>query len=174
MGRDKALLPWRSRSFLEHVAIQVKAAAGNVALIGDPQSYVGFGYPCFPDRRMGMGPLAGIEVALESGRGELNLIVACDMPGLQAAWLIQLLEEAQKTGAQCVAARDANGRIHPLCASYRSSCLPAVQRALDDGHLKLLDLLEKLKAVTLDIGATIWNINTPEEWSAWQGAAADD
>ena len=37
-----------------------------------------------------------------------------------------------------------------------------------------VDLLEKLQAVTLDIGETIWNIYTPEEWSAWQGAAADD
>jgi molybdenum cofactor guanylyltransferase len=169
MKRDKALLPWRSRSLVEHVAAQVASAAGNVALIGDPQRYGDLGLACFPDLRPGgMGPLAGIEAALETKRGELNLTVACDMPGVETSWLATLLDEARMKEAQCVATRERNGVVHPLCAVYRNSCLPKVRSALDAGRLKLLDLLEELQAVTLEIGKTIWNINTPEEWSDWQ------
>ncbi len=168
MGRDKAFLPWHSRHLIEHVASQVGSATGNVALIGDPGRYGSLGIECFPDLRLGLGPLAGIEAALESRRGELNLIVACDMPALEPTWLARLLREAETSEALCVASRETSGAIHPLCAVYRNSCLPKVHRTLDAGRLKLLDFLEEISAVTVETDQTIWNINTPEEWTAWQ------
>lgn len=167
MGRDKALLPWRSRALVEHVAAKVAAAAGNVALVGNPQRYKGLGLECFADLRPGLGPLAGIETALAAKRGELNLIVACDMPGLETAWLRALLERAVQSDVRCVAARDERGLIHPLCAVYRSSCLPAIASALDGGRLRLRDMLQELPAMTVTIEQAISNVNTPEEWSAW-------
>ena len=47
------------------------------------------------------------------GRGELSLIVACDMPGLNANHLSQLLYHARKSRALCVATQDAAGLVHP-------------------------------------------------------------
>ena len=171
MGRDKAFLRWHSRLMLELVADQVAACVVNVALIGDRERYGGFGIDCLPDLHPGRGPLGGIEAALESKRGELNLIVACDMPDLESASLLKLLQRAEMNDAQCVAARDEDGLTHPLCAVYRSSCLPAIRGALEAGRLKLLDILEQLGAVALEIGQRISNINTPEEWRAWQQRA---
>jgi molybdenum cofactor guanylyltransferase len=168
MGRDKAFLSWRSRFMVQHVADQVASCVGNVALIGHPERYRALGIDCFADLRPGLGPLAGVEAALESQRGGLNLIVGCDMPDLETACLFKLLERAEMNNAQCVAARDENGLIHPLCAVYSSSCLPAIRGALDAGRLKLLDVLEQLGAITLEIGQQISNLNTPEEWTAWQ------
>jgi molybdenum cofactor guanylyltransferase len=170
MGRDKALLPLNSGLLIERVAGQVAAAAGSVALIGEPERYKHLGLECLPDLRKGMGPLAGIEAALESGRGELNLIVACDMPNLESHWFCDLLCKAQASDALCVASRDAKGIVHPLCAVYRSGCLPGLQRALDAGRLKLMDLLGELRASTFEISSRVWNINTPQEWAAWEHA----
>ena len=124
-----------------------------------------------PDLHPGLGPLAGIEAALESKRGELNLIVACDMPDLERASLLKILERAEMNDAHCVAARDENGLIHPLCAVYRSSCLPVIRAALEAGRLTLFDVLEQLGAVTMEIGQRISNVNTPEEWDLWQQRA---
>jgi molybdenum cofactor guanylyltransferase len=170
MGRDKALLPLKSGLLIEHVAAKVAAAAGTVALIGEPQRYGGFGVDCLPDLRSGMGPLAGIEAALESGRGALNLIVACDMPSLETVWLRQLLRAARESDALCVASCEQSGVVHPLCAVYRSSCLPLIRSALDAGRLKLFNLLRELRATTLEISTSVWNINTPQEWAAWEQA----
>jgi molybdopterin-guanine dinucleotide biosynthesis protein A len=170
MGRDKALLPLSSRLLIEDIAAKVAAAAGSVALIGAPERYNHLGIECLPDLRPGMGPLAGIEAALESGRGELNLIVACDMPSLEADWLCRPLLKARETDALCVASRDASGIVHPLCAVYRSGCLPVIRRALDAGRLKLLEVIGELGASTLQIGSTVWNINTPQEWAEWEHA----
>ena len=170
MGRDKALLPLHSGLLIEHIAANVAAAAGTVALIGEPDRYMHLAVTCLPDLRPGMGPLAGIEAALESGRGELNLIVACDMPGLEADWLQRLVQEARDTDALCLVSRDASGMVHPLCAVYRSGCLPAVQRALDAGRLKLMDVVRELGASTFEISSHVWNVNTPLEWLAWEQA----
>jgi molybdopterin-guanine dinucleotide biosynthesis protein A len=89
------------------------------------------------------------------------------MPGLQAHWLEQLLAIAHTTGALCVAAQDANGKTHPLCAVYRTACLPYVQEALDGGRLRLADLLITLNAVETSVDAVIPNVNTPEQWAHW-------
>jgi len=170
MGRDKALLPLKSGLLIEEVTAKVTAAAGTLALIGEPERYRHLGLDCLADLRSGMGPLAGIEAALESGRGALNLIVACDMPGLDQDWLRQLLRAARESDSLCVASREQCGTVHPLCAVYRSGCLPVVRRALDTGRVRLLDVLRELRATTLEISATVWNINTPQQWAAWEQA----
>lgn len=170
MGRDKALLPWNSASLVEDIAAKVNSAAGNVALLGEPARYRHLGYHCLSDQRHGSGPLAGIEAALLSNRGELNLITACDMPGLQTAWLRLLLTAAAESGARCTLLLDSNGGKHPLCAVYRSDCLRHVQQALQEGRLKLMELVTQLDALCIPVPHPVPNVNTPEEWSAWQQA----
>lgn len=172
MGRDKALLPWRSASLVEDVAVKVKTAAGSVHLLGDPARYVHLGFDCLPDRRPGLGPVAGLETALLSDLGELNLITACDIPGLQSTWLQALLSTAARSGARCTLLLDANGEKQPLCAVYRANCLPDVQSALEEGRLRLMDLVSRLNAQTVSIPSPLPNVNTPEEWSAWQRMGA--
>ena len=169
MGQDKARLPWYSRSLVEYVAAEVLAAVGNVALVGAPERYRDLGLELLPDLRLGCGPLAGIEAALATGRGEWNLIVACDMPGLTQSTITPLLEEARLgRSADCVAARDSDGRLQPLCAVYRNTCLATVRQGLEAGQLKLHRLLENLHTTPVEVGHQIWNVNTPEEWKEWR------
>lgn len=168
MGQDKALLSMDSRPLVADVARDVAVATGSAVLIGSPERYGHLGFECLPDLRPGLGPLAGIEAALASSRGDLNLVVACDMPGLTAPFLEKLLRRAVETGALSVVTRDTTGVVHPLCAVYRTTCLPVVQRALDRRRLRLKDMVEELQAIPFDIDEIVWNVNTPQEWSAWR------
>jgi molybdenum cofactor guanylyltransferase len=170
MRQDKARLQWKGHLLIEDVAAKVQNVTGNVALVGHPERYSDLGLECLPDLRPSLGPLAGIEAALESKRAEFNLIVACDMPGLELVWLRGLLEQAERSGALCVVSRDRQELIHPLCAVYRDACLEVVRRALDEHRLKLVDVTKELQAITFHTGHTIRNINTPSEWMAWQQA----
>lgn len=170
MGRDKALLPLKSGLLIDEVAGKVADACGTAVLIGAPERYRHLGMDCLADLRPRMGPLAGIETALESGRGELNLIVACDMPGLDTDWLCWLLRKARGSPALCVASAERGGIVHPLCAVYRTDCLPLVREALNAGRLRVLDLLRELGAATLEINSPISNINTPQQWAACKQA----
>jgi molybdopterin-guanine dinucleotide biosynthesis protein A len=170
MGRDKALLPLDSGPLVERIASRVTEAAGKVALVGKPEQYQHLGFDCLPDLRNGLGPLAGIEAALASERGELNLIVACDMPNVKTGWLRDLVNKAEDDDALCIATRDVTGMVHPLCAVYRNTCFPIVRNALERGQLRLLNLLDELSATYLQAPGSVLNLNTPDEWSAWQAA----
>ncbi len=174
MGRDKARLALDSHLLVEDVAAKVSCVAENLALVGESHRYSDLGFECLDDLRPSLGPLAGIEAALASERGELNIIVACDMPGLQCEWLAQLLAHAQERNAPCVVCQDVSGQIQPLCGVWRKECLPAVQRALALRHLCLLDLLHDVKAQTVALAQPVANVNTPQEWAAWLGDPAAD
>ena len=168
MGCDKALLVWNAETLAERVAKAVEKAAGNVAFVGAPERYRAFDRECLPDRYPDLGPLSGIEAALANGRGDWNLILACDMPDLDPAGLSKLLEMAETRNVPCVAARDGLGMIHPLCAVYRSDCLEAVQGAIAQRRLSANDLLKDLKAAICDFPDMISNVNTPDDWIRWQ------
>jgi molybdopterin-guanine dinucleotide biosynthesis protein A len=166
MGRDKARLPMGAGLLVEEIAAKVAHAASRVTLVGAPERYADLPFECLADLRPHLGPLAGIETALAANYGEINLITGCDMPDLAPEWLEEMVFSARRTSALCVVTRDAAGKIHPLCAVYRSECLPLVRRALDGGRLKLLDLLKELRAVEMHTAAIIGNLNTPQQLAA--------
>jgi molybdopterin-guanine dinucleotide biosynthesis protein A len=165
MGQDKARLVWNSHFLIEDVAAKVSNVAGNVALVGQPGRYVDLNLECLPDLHPGLGPLAGIEAALASGRGDLNLILACDMPDVELAWLENLFDTAGRTGALCVVTRENNGTVHPLCSVYRATCLDAVRARIESRRLKLTEFIQDLNPYFLETREPICNINTPDDWT---------
>lgn len=167
MGRDKALLPYGSATLAEHVATQVEAAAGSVALVGDPRRYRAMPYPLIADLHPGCGPLGGIEAALAASNSRWNLVVACDMPALTAEFLKSLLERAGTCGGQCLAPVSPAGRVEPLCAVWDRGCLEAIGGALRRQVRRMTEALETVRAVYWPVGEAAWfeNLNTSEDWA---------
>jgi molybdopterin-guanine dinucleotide biosynthesis protein A len=174
MGRDKALLPGQFRYVVDDIAKRVKAVTGSVVLIGDPDRYHELQYPCIGDIRPGSGPLSGLEAALLGTSNNLNLVLACDMPAVDVTHLLSLIERALVSESNCVATRDASGRVHPLCAVYKKDCLPVIQCRLDENRLSLMGLLDEVRTEYLGVQSVIENINTPEEWARWTSAEHND
>ena len=96
MGRDKALLSYRGRALGQSVARLVEQAAGAVTLVGNSQLAEILGFPAIADLHPGEGPLGGILTALDHTRSDWNLVAACDMPELSAAFLGRLLDAAME------------------------------------------------------------------------------
>ncbi len=172
MGQDKALLPWGRGVLVQDIAAKVATVSGSVALIGASHSYGDLGFPCLEDLRPGFGPLAGVETALQTGRAEWNLIVACDMPNIGINHLRRLCKTAEMSEADCVVTTDVEDRIHPLCALYRDKCLPAVQKALDSTKLRMMDFIHSLVVEYVYTSASIQNVNTLKEWDMVRAADA--
>ncbi len=173
MGRDKSLLELDGEALVERAGRQVLAAAGAVAIVGDPGRHGRFGWPVVTDLRPGQGPLAGIEAALASPyAAEWNLIVACDMPNLDPALLARLIAEAQRSRPDCVAACSTQG-VEPLCAVYARGFLDVARRVLDAGQRRVRDAFNGLKVIHLQIDSdgAVANVNTPAEWLDVTGTA---
>jgi molybdopterin-guanine dinucleotide biosynthesis protein A len=166
MGRDKALLPWENSTVVEHLARLLQPLTGTVTLIGQPQRYSHLTISCVPDLRPGAGPLGGIETALAGTDADACLILACDMPGIPSALLVELFRTAERGGSLFTGIRDADGALHPLCAVYRRESLAIVQDALDAGERRVLRVVDKLNPVWLGAPDVLANINTSEEWRA--------
>jgi molybdopterin-guanine dinucleotide biosynthesis protein A len=170
MGRDKALLPYGSATLIEAVAGRVRAVVNPAALIGDPRKYAHFGYPVHPDLVPGSGPLGGLHAALHLGWADWNLVVACDMPYLTGTILAALFERAESVAdpqLACVVPLTEDGEPEPLCAVYHSSCLSAVERALNEKRRKMKVLLSELQCVRQGgwPSRLFTNVNTSEEWT---------
>jgi molybdopterin-guanine dinucleotide biosynthesis protein A len=165
MGRDKALLPYRGEALAGIAARALEQAAGSVTVVGRSEL---LGLPTIPDLHPGEGPLGGILTVLVHSTAEWNLVVACDMPGLTAGFLSELLDRAAAGGHDAFLPQGPSGLPEPLCAVYRSSARSAVEHAFAGGVRKVTAALEGL-----DVGAWVvsqvahfQNVNTPEEWTA--------
>ncbi|HTW65112.1 MAG TPA: molybdenum cofactor guanylyltransferase [Bryobacteraceae bacterium] len=169
MGRNKALLPFRGMTLVEHMAGIVRQAAGAVTLIGDPTELGHLGLPVVADQLPDRGPAGGIHAALTVSPSEWNLIAGCDMPAITSEILNDLLERTARTSADCVAAAGPGGGLEPLCAVYHRRCLAAVDTAIRENRLKMKYLLRELGAEACPVpAAAVINVNTPAEWAEFE------
>src|SRR5277367_1066850 len=112
MGRDKAMLPYRGRPLIAHVAETVEKVlygSGHATIVGQPDRYRDLGYRVLADLYPDCGPLGGIVTALQQSAADWNLVVACDMPNLAEADLRELLDRTAATRARSIAAQGPSG-----------------------------------------------------------------
>ncbi len=168
MGVDKAMLPHGDGTLAGHVAKEVLSACGSVTLVGDRTRYESLGFRVIADRVAGNGPLGGIAAAVNDCK-EWALVVACDMPEVQADFLRTLLEAAAgaRPGTECVVPESDNG-LEPLCAVYHRRALPLLDAFIDHKFLKMQDVVGSLQMLALPAPGARWarNLNSPEDLRA--------
>lgn len=164
MGRDKALLPFHGSTLAAVIAREVASASGSATLVGNPALGI-------PDLYPGEGPLGGILTALQHSNADWNLIVACDMPYANRAFLARLLAAAAERDADAMLPRGPSGQLEPLCAVYHRRARPAIQASFDAGTRKVTAALEGLSVASLEVAevALFQNLNTPEDWADHAG-----
>ncbi len=132
------------------------------------------GVTVLADELPGRGPLAGISTALARTRTEFNLILSCDLPWLEAAFLRFLCRRAFKSGAE-VTLPVSPGGDEPLCAVYRRRARWAIRTTLAAGQNQVSRSFPKVRVERLawpeiagaSFPARIFdNMNTPEDYEA--------
>ena len=90
----------------------------------------------------GLGALGGIHAGLRASSCLRSLVVAGDMPFLNAPLLQRMVQLAP--GFDIVVPR-VDGKVHPLHAIYDKSCLPVIEERIRGGDLRVMDLMQALK-----------------------------
>ncbi|MCD8139400.1 MAG: molybdopterin-guanine dinucleotide biosynthesis protein B [Planctomycetaceae bacterium] len=170
-GRDKATLEMCGETFLHRLAGELRRYDEVFLSVDRPGRLNLPGAIPVVDARPGHGPMGGIASALGACRSDALLAVAVDMP-LFTAGLGRYLAAFYDTGCDAVVAMDRTGRLHPLCGIYGTSCLPVLERCLDEGVYRLHDALARLRVRYAPLEHSIYddtsvaNINTPEQFAA--------
>jgi molybdenum cofactor guanylyltransferase len=172
MGRDKALLELGGIPVLVRTARLVESVAGHASVISNADAYRKLGLSLIGDDWPGAGPLGGIATAVRVSPTPWSLVVACDLPYLQKAWLDYLVARALSSTADAVVPMNAC-RLEPLSAMYHKRSEPAIRAALEQGARKLTETLKELRLETIEPtewkgfdseGLLFKNMNSPDDY----------
>jgi len=185
MGRDKAFLELNGRPLIKIVIERMARVCAEVLVVADDvRPYAGLGVPVVVDRFHGVGVLGGLHAGLEAAAHELALAVGCDMPFLNPDLLRAFAGWAEGFDVAVLRheppPRDARGTegglfIEPLHATYRRTCLSAMEAAIRTGERRIISFFPhvRVRYVTPEDVTpfdpdlrSFHNVNTPEEWEA--------
>jgi molybdopterin-guanine dinucleotide biosynthesis protein A len=149
MGEDKALLPWRGTSLLDHAVSRLGQVAASVGILsGGSVRYHDRGLPVIVDATAGAGALGGVCAALAAHRTSAGLFLAIDLPLVPASLLARLVEASADVDAVVpVTPRGAE----PLCAVYGPACLDPIRSALARGDFKMTAFWPDVRVRTLGV-----------------------
>ena len=172
-GGSKVLAPLSGAPMATWGVRALQAAGLPVGVISDEEGVeAALGLPARPDLEAGLGPIGGLWTALQwaSERGDDGvLLLGCDMPLVSEDLLRTIL--AWSDAAPAVVPVGPEGP-EPLCALYRSTCTPEVERRLHSDDRSLRGLAEAIGAAFIgedavarvaDAQTTFLNVNTVQE-----------
>jgi molybdopterin-guanine dinucleotide biosynthesis protein A len=172
-GRDKALLEIDGQTLLQRTVGAVRAVTTDVIVLGPPERATQVDdVQVIGDEIPGIGPLGGIYSALRARPGNAMLVVAVDLPFLNAVLLQHLVALAPTAD---VVLPLVNGRGQQTHAVYGPACLPHITRqiAADDYKIDRFFPLVRVRLVEDDELRrfdpqleSFRNVNTPELWQA--------
>ena len=171
MQRDKAALPVAGETQLARAVRLTRRHAPDTFVsvrpdqVDDPERAR---WPLVIDRLADVGPAAGILAALDARPDHAWLVVAVDLPLLDAATLATLIA-GRDPAAVATAYRSAHdGLPEPLCAIWEPRCRELLGAYIAAARNCPRKFLLTHGATLLDLAApeALSNINTPAEYDA--------
>jgi molybdopterin-guanine dinucleotide biosynthesis protein A len=173
MQRDKAGLEYAGQPQLVRALGLLEPLVANTFIsvrtdqLHDPQRSA---YPRIVDLLPDAGPIGGIQAALRAHPRAAWLVLACDLPFLDAATLQQLIAAREPRRLATAYRSSHDGKPEPLCAIYEPASLAAIDRWLASGQQCPRGFLAQADVTLLALRnpQALDNINTAAEYAAAQ------
>lgn len=136
MHSDKAALVYHGKPQAEHCLdlLHTHCHQAFLSCRQDQAGQAGFsGFPQIHDTFLDMGPMSGILSALRAYPGAAFMVIACDLPLLDAASLEALVKARNPSRIATAFTGPQNGLPEPLCAIYEPACYPTLLEFLGRG-----------------------------------------
>ncbi|MEG6615861.1 molybdenum cofactor guanylyltransferase [Peptococcaceae bacterium 1198_IL3148] len=171
MGTTKAFVEVHSCRIIDHAIDELKQVSNDIMIVTNSvEEYSHLGIRLVKDIVPGLGPLSGIHSALVHAEMPQVLIVACDMPFIEAQ-LANLL--AKYSLHYDVVIPRVEGYFEPLFAVYNKSCIQHIEKCIGQGgKLRVVDFFSYVKvkyvnedeiSQVADLERVFYNVNTPKE-----------
>ena len=173
MGQNKALMALGGKRLVDRVVGVMHDVFHELLMVTNtPDVYADLGVPMVRDVWPEKGSLGGIYSAIYHVTTPYCLVVACDMPFLQAAALRYLI--TQMTDYDVVVP-DVLGELQTLHAIYSKACLQPIEHRLATNRLRIVSFFPDVRVRTVTASElqpydpellAFQNLNTPEEFQA--------
>lgn len=178
MQRDKAVLEYAGQSQLARAMMLLEPLVTRTFVsvradqVNDPQRA---GYEHIVDALPDLGPIGGIHAALHAHPEAAWLVLACDLPFLDAATLQQLIAERDPRRVASAFSSSHDGKPEPLCAIFEPASSQPIDARIAAGKLCPRDFLASADAarLTLRNPRALDNINTADEYRTAQARLAE-
>ncbi len=171
MGQDKALVKIHGRPMLRQVCSVAQAVLPESIYIVTawPERYQAIvpGVCQFIQEVAAQGPLSGFAQGLAHVQTEWVLLLACDLPKLDAPTLRSWAEELKNISPNVMALvsrEETQKGWEPLCAFYRQASLDSLQQFLSQGGRSFQAWLSQIPVQELPWAEEmLFNCNAPED-----------
>ena len=176
-GRDKSRIVIGGRTILARQLDVLRRLVPRIVIVANaPERFADAGVPVLTDAVPGAGSLGAIYTALADAPGPV-LVLACDLPFVTAPFLARVIEAGREAD---VAIPRGDDGYQPLCANYAPGCAGPLRRRIEQGTLKVIDLLTDVRVRELGPdeiapfdpdGLLLLNVNTAADLARARRAA---
>jgi molybdopterin-guanine dinucleotide biosynthesis protein A len=173
MGQNKALMSLGGQRLVDRVVKVMRDVFSAVLMVTNtPEVYAELSIPMVRDVWPEKGSLGGVYSAIYHVATPYCLVVACDMPFLNAAVMRYLMAQIADYD---VVIPDVLGELQTLHAIYSKTCLPPIERCLEANRLRIVGFFPDVRVRTVTASElqpydpdllAFQNLNTPEEFQA--------
>jgi molybdopterin-guanine dinucleotide biosynthesis protein A len=168
MGSDKALLSRGAQTQLSHAVqlLQQFVIEVFVSVRPDQKDEAERSrFRCIEDRYENMGPVAGILAAMDTRPDRAWLVLACDLPNVDAATLAALTGRRAEHRPFTAFRSSYDELPEPLCAIFEPGARPIIDRFVAEGIVCPRKMLIRSDTHLLDQPDrhALDNINTPDD-----------
>jgi len=150
MGTEKGLVIFKGKPLIEYSLDVLKNSCDEIIISSNSESYDAFGFPVLKDEFPDSGPMGGIYTCLKASKNEINIVVSCDMPLVDAKFLDKLLTFSDDFAA--VVPWHEKEFFEPLCAVYNKNLLAVFKDFIDKMNFRIPDLLKTVNTKFLKTG----------------------
>ena len=169
MGTDKAFLEFNKRKLFEYPLAILTSLCNEILISSADSRYEITGFPVIPDKYPGQGPMAGIYTCLSIAKYPKSLILSCDLPMMDEAFIKLIVDRSKDFSATM--GRNRKGKPEPMAGVYKKSLAHALETSLKKGENKLQTLFEMVNTQYIDPShegfdpdLIYLNVNSPKDF----------
>ena len=148
-GEDKGLYKFKNKSLVQYSIDIAKEFTDDIIIMSANKEYEKFGYPVFKDIYPNRGPMGGIHTGLKQSKHQINLVLSCDTPFVNAKLIKHLLDEYKEEDV--LISKTFNGKYQSLIGIYHSRIFDSLETHISKNYLKIIEFIKQRNSRIIEL-----------------------